>query len=114
MATTEQLVTADDLVRMPDDGYRYELVRGELRKMPPAGFPHGKIAWAIALRLGTHVESDGLGTLLIADTGFVLRSDPDHVRVPDVAFVRQERLEASRRQLMLPASSPARQTSPSR
>ncbi len=95
MATTEQLVTADDLLKMPDDGYRYELVRGELRKMPPAGFPHGKIAWAIALRLGTHVESDGLGTLLIADTGFVLRSDPDHVRVPDVAFVRQERLEAA-------------------
>ena len=95
MATTEQLVTADDLVKMPDDGYRYELVRGELRKMPPAGFPHGKIAWRIALRLGTNVESNRLGTMLIAETGFVLGLDPDHVRVPDAAFVRQERVDAA-------------------
>ena len=33
MATTVQLLTAEDLLRMPDDGFRYELVRGELRKM---------------------------------------------------------------------------------
>ncbi|HSB08075.1 MAG TPA: Uma2 family endonuclease [Blastocatellia bacterium] len=33
MSTTIQPVSAEDLLRMPDDGFRYELVRGELRKM---------------------------------------------------------------------------------
>ena len=95
MATTERLVTADELLEMPDDGFRYELVRGELRKTPPAGYSHGKIAWAIALRLGAHVESNSLGAMSIAETGFVLGSDPDHVRVPDAAYVRQERDDAA-------------------
>ena len=35
-ATT--LVTADELLRMPDDGYRHELVAGEIKRMP---FPGG-------------------------------------------------------------------------
>jgi hypothetical protein len=29
---------------MPDDGFRYELVKGELRRIPPAGGEHGDIA----------------------------------------------------------------------
>ena len=37
MATTTKLMTAEELLEMPDDGFRYELVRGELVKMPPAG-----------------------------------------------------------------------------
>jgi len=31
MSTTTR-VTADQLLRMPDDGYRYELVAGELKR----------------------------------------------------------------------------------
>ena len=31
MAVVDQLITAEDLLRIPDDGFRYELVRGELR-----------------------------------------------------------------------------------
>ena len=37
MATTTKLMTAEELLEMPDDGFRYELVRGELVKMPPTG-----------------------------------------------------------------------------
>jgi Uma2 family endonuclease len=40
---TQALITAEDLIKMPDDSLCYELVRGELRKMPPAGFDHGTI-----------------------------------------------------------------------
>ena len=36
MTTTTQPVTAEELLNMPDDGFRYELIRGELRKMPSA------------------------------------------------------------------------------
>ena len=92
MATTERLVTAYELLEMPDDGFRYELVRGELRKMPPAGQQHGGIAGHVAIHLGAHIKTTGLGKLYIAETGFILESDPDHVRAPDVAFVLQERV----------------------
>jgi hypothetical protein len=36
MAVVCQEVTADELLLMPDDGFRYELVKGELRQMNPA------------------------------------------------------------------------------
>ena len=36
--TATRLMTAEELLAMPDDGYRYELVRGELVKMAAAEF----------------------------------------------------------------------------
>jgi len=36
-------VTAEELRRKPNDGFRYELVRGELRKIPSAGSKHGDV-----------------------------------------------------------------------
>jgi hypothetical protein len=78
---------------MPDDGFRYELVRGELRRMPPAGDEHGYLALEIASDLRNHVKANNLGRTDAAETGFKLASDPDTVRAPDVAFVRRERAE---------------------
>ncbi len=43
MDVTKTLVTADELFRMPDDGFRYELAKGELVKMVPAGAQHGTL-----------------------------------------------------------------------
>jgi len=93
MSTTIQTTTADELLRMPDDGFRYELVRGELRKMSPAGHKHGRIAGNITSSLGPHVVANKLGRVYVADTGFLISSDPDTVRAPDVAFVSQTRLD---------------------
>ena len=53
MATAIQL-KAEDLLRMPNDGFRYELVRGELRRMSPAGNEHGRIAANITGSLVPH------------------------------------------------------------
>jgi Uma2 family endonuclease len=94
MATTAQLMTAEDLLRMPDDGFRYELVRGELRKMAAAGHRHGRIAINMTTPLDQFVRGQNLGIVYAAETGFRLASDPDTVRAPDVAFVRRERAEA--------------------
>ena len=49
----QTLLTAEDLWNQTDDGYRYELVKGELRKMPPAGFEHGIRAAEICMKRGT-------------------------------------------------------------
>jgi len=93
MATTAQPLTAEDLLRMPDDGYRYELVRGELRKMAAAGHRHGRVAMNVTLPLGQYVKTHHLGIVYAAGTGFKLASNPDTVRAPDVAFVRRQRVE---------------------
>jgi Uma2 family endonuclease len=94
MAVVRQQVTADELLHMPDDGFRYELVQGELRQMNPAGNVHGRVTMSFAWRLAQHVDEHRLGTVYAAETGFRLSSDPDTVRAPDVAFVRRASVEA--------------------
>ena len=88
-------ITAEELLRMPDDGFRYELVKGELRRMSPAGSEHGAIIINVSVLLGQHVKSNNLGVCFAAETGFKIASDPDTVRAPDVAFVRRERIPGS-------------------
>jgi Uma2 family endonuclease len=80
---------------MPSDGFRYELVRGELRKMSPAGQKHGRIAMRISTSLDNHVTLNKLGAVYAAETGFLISSSPDTVRAPDVAFLSQKRLDGT-------------------
>jgi Uma2 family endonuclease len=93
MSTIVQRVTADDLLKMPDDGFRYELVKGELRRMAPAGHEHGRVAVRFTWRLAQYVEANNLGAVYAAETGFLIATNPDTVRAPDVAFVSRKRLE---------------------
>src|SRR3712207_2074250 len=83
----------DQLLRMPDDDLRYELVKGELRKMPPAGNERGYIAGEVFGERRSRVKANGLGRTYAAETGFEIHSNPDTVRAPDVAFVSRKRLE---------------------
>jgi hypothetical protein len=46
--TTTRRMTYADLMALPDDGRLHELVRGEIRSMPPAKGPHGGIEFALA------------------------------------------------------------------
>ena len=90
--TTRTLITADELLQMPDDGKRYELIEGELIEMAPAGGRHSNIGVRIAVLLFQHVDKSNLGELFGADCGFFLRHDPDTVRAPDAAFITKERI----------------------
>ena len=92
MSPVIQAITADQLFEMPDDGFRYELVRGELKKMTPAGFKHGQLVVNLTVPLGAFVKQNRLGVVLGAETGFRLTSNPDTVLAPDIAFIKQERL----------------------
>lgn len=97
MATTgAKLMTAEELLAMPDDGCRYELIRGELIKMAPAGHSHGREGNRVNVSMSNHVYANDLGETYLAETGFILARSPDHVRAPDVAFVRKERADAVR------------------
>lgn len=93
-ADPEGWTTAAQLLDLPDDGMRHELVDGELHTMSPAGYRHGRVAGVVVRALGTFVHEQGLGDVLSSETGFVLRRDPDTVRAPDAAFVRADRIAA--------------------
>jgi Uma2 family endonuclease len=92
MSTATELLTADDLLSQPHDGYRYELVKGELIREPPAGNIHGKRTMRLGWRMARHVEANVLGVVFAAETGFRLATNPDTVRAPDVAFVTKTRI----------------------
>ncbi|AHY47565.1 Putative restriction endonuclease [Rubrobacter radiotolerans] len=93
MEIVKKRATAEELFRLPDDGYRYELVRGELRQMNPAGNIHGRVAMNFGAELRMHARKNGLGEVYAAETGFKISTDPDTVRAPDVAFISRARLE---------------------
>ncbi len=92
MTETGTRMTAGELLGLPDDGKRYELVEGELREMVPAGARHGSAAATLTVLLGQHVRAERLGIVLAAETGFIISRDPDTVRAPDISFVAQDRI----------------------
>ena len=107
MATTARpLMTAEELARLPDDGYQNEFVRGVLHRMSPTGFEASNIAARLTVEIGIHAKALGLGELTGADGGYELESDPDTVLAPDVAFVRAERLPPPEERQSFPAIAP--------
>jgi Uma2 family endonuclease len=82
------ITTAEALLSLHEPG-RHELVRGELRRMSPAGHWHGGVAARVAMFVTSHVYDQRLGLTYGAETGFVLARNPDTVLAPDVAFVRR-------------------------
>ena len=80
-------VTAEELFALPDDDCRRELVDGVVVTMSPTGAAHGVVSVRIGRLLDEHVSAHGLGVCCGAETGFILRRNPDVVRAPAAAFV---------------------------
>src|SRR4051812_8208405 len=97
MATEQRLMTAGELLELPDDGKRYELIRGGVRTMSPAGEDHGVVGANAVTSLKLHVRANRLGRVYTAETGFLLARNPDTVRAPDAAFVSRQRLGTGER-----------------
>ena len=93
MATILKLMTAEELLLMPDDDMKRELIRGVLTEDMPPGYEHGTVEARIGRLLGNFVDDNDLGEVLTGDSGFVLERGPDTVRGPDVAWVAPGRLE---------------------
>ena len=92
MTTAKKLLTSEDLLAMPDDGKRYELIRGELIEMAPASLDRGRVAARFGRRMGNFVEEHDLGHDVGADAGINIERDPDTVRAPDYGFISYERM----------------------
>jgi Uma2 family endonuclease len=94
MPSTERLVTAEEFAKIPDDGYRYELVEGRVIRMSPPGMRHAALVMHIGALLLDYVKGHKLG-VVIASGGFKLATNPDTVREPDVAFLHRDRIPQS-------------------
>lgn len=61
----------------------------------PAGWEHGQVAGVVQILLGHFIRKNRLGRVFAAETGFLLRRNPDTVRAPDFAFIANESIPPS-------------------
>lgn len=93
MATTHT-ITDDELLRLPRDGHKYELVDGQLRRMSPAGSKHEEIVMLLGARLVEFVRPRRLGVVLGSNALYALPGG--NRRCPDVSFVASARMSLDR------------------
>jgi Uma2 family endonuclease len=84
-------MTAEEFALIPEDGYQHELVRGEVRRMPPPKPEHGFLVKRVARYLILY-EDSGIAVVILADSGIWLERDPDTVRGPDISVYLNDRL----------------------
>ena len=82
-------LTYEDYAKTPDDE-RWELIDGELFRMPSPNVAHQRTSGRLVLRLAPFVEERHLGEVFSAPTDVVL-SDSDVVE-PDLLFISRERM----------------------
>jgi Uma2 family endonuclease len=92
-ATSTALMTAEELMQLPDDDLRHELIKGELITMPLPRLPHGRVAMRLGAALAQFIWDHDLGEAYITDVGFQLTWNPDTVVGPDISFISKERVE---------------------
>lgn len=87
----KQKMTVEELWEMPEKpGVRYELVEGELVEVPGAGVLHSLIVGLVYKLIDAFVIERDIGLVFPDGTGYVIRRDPDLLRIPDVSFVSWE------------------------
>ncbi|HKG27085.1 MAG TPA: Uma2 family endonuclease [Thermomicrobiales bacterium] len=86
-------MTAKELAQLPDDGYRYELLQGELIKMAPPDRLHAKRQGRLVYEFVAY--ADRYGGEAGGEAGFHLEIDPDTVLAPDATYTRPERVPKS-------------------
>jgi Uma2 family endonuclease len=88
-----RLMTAEDLDAMgPEAEKRYEIIDGVLIEVEGMGGRHGRLSARLVVHLGGHVQRNELGEIFTEATRFKLKHDPDVVVMPDVSFIRADRL----------------------
>ncbi len=90
---TKTLLSLADYAALPDDGKRYELVKGELVERPFSKFQHSRVVSGLIRELGTYLQENPIGEIG-ATLGFILGRNPDSLRGPDAFFMTNERVAA--------------------
>ena len=92
MSTTTHLMTAEDLMNLPDEPLRHELLKGELLTMPLPKFEQMRVSANLTFLLMQHARANQLGEVCV-EGGYHLESDPDTVLGPDVSFIARDRIQ---------------------
>jgi Uma2 family endonuclease len=89
-APHDRPLTYDDLVALPDDGKRYELIGGEVYEMPSPNFLHQWAALVLVRLLSDWVLPRKLGAVAFAPLD--VRLDARNIVQPDIIFLSLERI----------------------
>jgi len=92
MDAIKKQLNADDLMSLPDNGKRYELIEGELVEMSPTSNEHGFIELNVAYLIRTYLKQNPTGRAGVGEVGFRTRKDDKTVRAADAYFISYERL----------------------
>ncbi|HWE64992.1 MAG TPA: Uma2 family endonuclease [Chloroflexota bacterium] len=111
MAVQQQRMTIEEFMALPDDGNRHELVRGEVRTMPPPKGIHGFVEAALVEAIGRYLTEragalgweprQGLrarhalvGRIGAGEVGlrFAVADDPTMIRGADLVYIPPEQL----------------------
>ena len=82
--------TYQDWLRLPDDGFRYEVLNGKLYLTPPPTIAHQNAISELGTRMHGFARQANLGIVLLSPVGVQLPSQPVPVQ-PDLVFIRADR-----------------------
>lgn len=89
-------MTFEDAALLDPDREGGEVVEGEWSPVSRNTWRHGEIVHNLSLILGLYARSQPGWRVAVGDPGARLRRDPDTLRGPDVAMIRQERVPEGR------------------
>ena len=92
MATVPRVLTYEEWLRMPpvEDGTD-EVVKGELRFMPPTHYPHAEIIQRLCIRLARQLDEEKVG-VLCSNLGLMISREPLTCRSPDLIVFWRDRM----------------------
>ena len=89
---TQGVWTYDDYARLPDDGKRYEVIRGELYMSAAPRPLHQRVITRLSFFLEGFLENSALGTAFVAPIDVILPQKLGDPVQPDIIVVRRESL----------------------
>ncbi len=84
--------TYEDYRRLPDDGWRYEVLRGELHMTPAPNWKHQQAVYSLGFLLKLFLQRRRLGKACPAPIDVILPAVATPVQ-PDLVFISKDRME---------------------
>src|SRR5258706_3036939 len=90
MAVQEKLLTAEEFGKLPNDGKKYDLVKGAVVEVCRPKYGHGKLQGKFARFIDEYLDDHAIGNMT-TETGYILARNRDTVLGPDAAFFSTQR-----------------------
>ena len=84
--------TYDDWAQLPNNGWKYEVLNGDLYMTPPPTVAHQDASGELLTQMRMYAKRRKLGKVFCAPIGVRLPNQPVPVE-PDIVFVKTERIE---------------------